>query len=106
MTDINLYRLQSRWWAWVKVANLTAKTWKVAWAKIIQEWVKENQDLLLISQKWITIRMSLWQMKTSWRATQWVIVMRMKEQWDKVSSVSLVPNEEKVEEWLKEENKV
>ena len=106
MTDIKEYRLQSRWWTWVKVANLTAKTWKVAWAKIIQEWASDDQDLLLMSQKWITIRMPLSQIKTSWRSTQWVIIMRMKEKWDKVASVSLIPNEEKVEEWLKEENKI
>ncbi len=106
MTDIKEYRLQSRWWTWVKVANLTAKTWKVAWAKIIQEWTSDDQDLLLMSQKWITIRMPLSQIKTSWRSTQWVIIMRMKEKWDKVASVSLIPNEEKVEEWLKEENKI
>jgi len=104
MTDIKEYRLQSRWWSWVKVANLTTKTWKVAWAKIIQEWASDDKDLLLISQKWITIRMPLSQIKTSWRSTQWVIIMRMKEKWDKVASVSLIPNEEKVEEGLKKEN--
>ncbi|MCD5382999.1 DNA gyrase subunit A [Candidatus Gracilibacteria bacterium] len=103
MTDIKEYRLQSRGGTGVKVANLTAKTGKVAGAKIIQEGTTDDRDLLLMSQKGITIRMPLSQIKTSGRSTQGVIIMRMKEKGDKVASVSLIPNEEKVEENLKNE---
>lgn len=91
-TDINEYRLQSRWWSWVKVANLTSKTGKMAWAKIIKEW--DESDLLLISSKWLIIRMKLEDIPSKWRATQWVIIMRMNDPKDKVMKITLIPKEE------------
>ena len=100
MTKANQYRLQSRGWSGVKVANITAKTWKVAWAAVIEEW--DTPDLLLMSNNWLMIRMASEKIPSKWRATQWVIIMRFKVKSDKVSSVSLVPSEEEIWEWREE----
>ena len=90
MTNVTEYRMQSRGWSWVKVANITSKTWKVAWAKLINSF--SNKDLLLMSKNWLTIRMDIEDIPKKWRATQWVIIMRMKEPWDRVSNIALIPN--------------
>ena len=93
--------MQSRWWSWVKVANITKKTWKVAWAKFILP--SENQDLLLMSNKWLTIRVPVDSVPKKGRATQWVIIMRMKDPRDTVSNITLIPRED-LEDKIEETN--
>jgi hypothetical protein len=69
-----------------------------------------KKDILLMSTSWITIRQSANDIPQKWRSTQWVIIMRMKKDWDKVNSVSLIPREEEVkaeileEKWVKKDD--
>ena len=92
VTSVKEYRIQTRGWSWVKVANITKKTWKVAWAKFILP--TTSQDLLLMSNKWLTIRVDVNNIPSKWRATQWVIIMRMNNPWDTVSNIALIPKED------------
>ena len=86
MSKVDLYRGQNRGGSGIKVANITAKTGKVAGARVISTGM--SGDLLLVSEKGQTIRMPLADVKTSGRATQGVILMRQKG--DKITSVSLI----------------
>lgn len=91
-TQVSEYREQNRGGSGVKAANLTTKTGKVAGAKII-EGGKEG-DLMLISVEGLMIRMKLDAVPSRGRATQGVIVMRMKSATDKVASLMLIPSED------------
>ncbi len=98
MTKVDQYRGQSRGGSGVKVANLTAKTGKVAGARVIIN--GQTGDLLLVSKGGQTIRTPLSDIKTAGRATQGVILMRSSKG-DLVSSISLLldaPEEEGEEE--------
>ncbi|MBT3349203.1 DNA gyrase subunit A [bacterium] len=87
MSKVSLYRGQSRGGSGIKVANVTAKTGKIAGARVVSPDVKG--DLLMVAEKGQTIRVPLADIKTSGRATQGVILMRPSAG-DKVSSVSLL----------------
>jgi DNA gyrase subunit A len=51
---------------------------------------RKNSEIILISKGWQTIRMSFkWIRKTS-RVTQWVILTKLKKDWDKVVRASVV----------------
>jgi DNA gyrase subunit A len=92
MSKVDLYRNQSRGGTGIKVANLTEKTGKVAGARVIDPGM--IADLLLVSDKGQTIRISLNDVKTSGRSTQGVILSRPAKG-DKVSSISLIIEAEK-----------
>ena len=100
MSKVDLYREQSRGGSGIKVANLTAKTGKVAGARVIQP--ELIADLLMVSEKGQTMRMSLDGVKTSGRSTQGVILMRPAKD-DKITSISLLI--EGIKEDEEEENK-
>ena len=90
LTSIEEYRNQKRWWAWVKAMAVTPKTGKLIWAKMISEEDRKNSDIILISAWGQTIRLPLkWIRKTS-RVTQWVILTKIKWEWDKVVRASIV----------------
>ncbi|MBT4936727.1 DNA gyrase subunit A [Candidatus Peregrinibacteria bacterium] len=91
MTKVGEYREQSRGGSGVKVANITPKTGKVAGAKIIET---QDRDLMIISNEGLMIRMALSDVPSRGRATQGVIIMRMKKSKDKVASIMLIPREE------------
>jgi DNA gyrase subunit A len=94
-TLIKEYRMTNRGAGGVKTVNVTAKTGKVVGAKVLQP--NMNADLLLISKRGQTIRMNVKDTPTRGRATQGVILMRMKN--DSVASVSLL---EKMPEAIQE----
>ncbi len=96
-SPVELYRGQARGGSGVKVANITAKTGKVAGARVIEK--GRTGDLLIVSKKGQTIRVPLESVKTSGRSTQGVILMRPTAG-DLVSSISLLLNP--VEEILQE----
>ena len=106
MSKVNLYREQSRGGTGIKVANLTEKTGKVAGARVVSPGLEA--DLLMVSEKGQTMRMSLNGVKTSGRSTQGVILMRPAKG-DKIMSISLIilgaPKEEEGEEEVKTEKK-
>lgn len=87
MSKVSLYRGQTRGGSGIKVANITAKTGKIAGARVILPGV--TGDLLIVSKNGQTIRMPLDAIKTAGRATQGVILMRSTSG-DLVSSISLL----------------
>ncbi len=95
LTKISEYREQNRGGSGVKVANLTSKTGKVAGAKIIES--ESSHDLMIISKEGLMIRMSLNDIPSRSRATQGVIIMRMKTDTDKVASIMLIAKEDEDE---------
>jgi DNA gyrase subunit A len=96
MTDITEYREQNRGGSGVKVANITSKTGKVVGAKIISP--EDNGDILLISDEGLVIRLNIKNIPERGRATQGVIIMRMKSKTDKVASFMFLPSEEEENE--------
>ena len=94
-TKISAYRFQNRGGSGVKTANLTTKTGKVVGAKVLFE--SDEGDLIMISKQGQMIRMSINDIPNRGRATQGVIMMRMKSG-DKVSSISLIRMEDDVSE--------
>jgi len=96
-TKITAYRFQNRGGSGVKTANLTKKTGKVVGAKVLFK--ADEGDLIMISKQGQMIRLSIDDIPNRGRATQGVIMMRMKAG-DKVSSISLIKIEEGVNEKL------
>ncbi|MCF7846331.1 MAG: hypothetical protein K9L85_03770, partial [Candidatus Peribacteraceae bacterium] len=94
-TLISEYRATHRGAGGVKTLNVTAKTGKVVGAKVLQP--ELDADLLLISKRGQTIRMDVNSIPMRGRATQGVILMRVKN--DSVASVSLL---EKMPEAIQE----
>jgi DNA gyrase subunit A len=87
MSKVGLYRAQGRGGSGIKVASLTAKTGKVAGARVIENGNK--YDLLMVTKQGQTLRTPLDTVKTAGRSTQGVILMRPAKG-DLVSSISLL----------------
>jgi DNA gyrase subunit A len=107
MSNVDLYRNQSRGGTGIKVANVTEKTGKVVGARVID--ADMEADLLLVSDKGQTMRMPLRDVKTSGRSTQGVILMRPTAG-DRVNSISLIveateEEKEEIQEKLKNQTK-
>jgi DNA gyrase subunit A len=86
MSPVSAYRQQSRGGSGVKVANITAKTGKVAGARVINQ--NDEADLLLTTKNGQTLRTDVNKVKTAGRSTQGVILMKSKD--DQVASISLI----------------
>ncbi len=98
LTLIEEYRNQKRWGSWVKAMAVTEKTGKLVSANMLSEEDRKTSDIILISKWGQTIRMSLrWIRKTS-RVTQWVILTKLKQDWDMIVRASIV------REWEEEED--
>jgi len=98
LTLIEEYKNQKRWWLWVKAMAVTAKTGKLISANMLSEEDRKISDIILISKWGQTIRMNLkWIRKTS-RVTQWVILTKLKQVWDKIVRASIVREGEEEEE--------
>ncbi len=93
ISDIEEYRNQTRWWSWVKALSITAKTWKLVWAMIINEEIKTNWDVLLMSKSWQTIRLNLKSIKITSRVTQWVILTKIKSEDDMIVRANVIISE-------------
>ena len=89
-TDIAEYRFQARAGKGVKVGVLNAKTGNVVNLKL----VSEDEDVMIISDNGIVIRMNADKISKIGRNTQGVKVMRMKDSASKVVSFTIVPREE------------
>ncbi len=74
MTKLKEYRIQSRGGTGIKVMQVTAKTGKIAAAKVLSG---EEEELIVISQKGQVIRTSISSVPKLSRATQGVRIMRM-----------------------------
>ena len=85
-TDVYLYPLQKRGGLGVKVANLTSKTGNLAAAVVVNE---NDQQVIFVSKKAVTIKLPLKDIPTLSRNTRGVILMRLKND-DKVSAMTVL----------------
>tara|TARA_Y100000310_G_scaffold175693_2_gene175804 strand:- start:13731 stop:16454 length:2724 start_codon:yes stop_codon:yes gene_type:complete len=99
MTSVEEYRFQGRGGSGVKAAQLTAKTGEIVGGCILQE--GEDGDLICLSKQGQAIRMKLSAIPSRGRATQGVIVMRLKSK-DKVATMSVVMEDKEGEEAVAE----
>ncbi len=99
MTSVEEYRFQGRGGSGVKAAQLTAKTGELVGGCILQK--GEEGDLFCLSKQGQAIRMQLSDIPSRGRATQGVIVMRLKAK-DKVATMSVVMRDLEGEEAVAE----
>ena len=93
-TPIDEYRITNRGGIGIKNYEVTDKTGKVIGMKMVDG----SEDLLLVTEAGILIRMAVSDIKTTAnRATQGVIVMRFKTEGDKVISLALAEKDESKE---------
>jgi len=84
-TPVEEYRITGRGGIGVKNYEVTAKTGPVVGMKV----VSGDEDLLLVTEKGILIRTGVDKIRIAGRATQGIIVMRFKEEGDRVISLAL-----------------
>jgi DNA gyrase subunit A len=92
-SKIEDYRLTNRGGKGVKTINITEKTGPLISIKSVDE----SNDLMIITQSGLTIRMSVANMRIIGRAAQGVRLINLKEG-DKIASVAIVPSAEEPEE--------
>jgi len=91
-TDYNEYRITSRGAKGVKTINITDKTGDLVAIKT----VTEENDLMIITQSGLTIRMSVEEIRQAGRATQGVRLINIREG-DSIAAVSVVAKEDEAE---------
>ena len=84
-TPVEDYRITNRGGIGIKNYAVTEKTGKIVGIKVVDG----SEDLLLVTQAGILIRTHVDTIRTAGRATQGVIVMRFKEEGDRVISLAL-----------------
>ena len=89
-TPVEEYRITGRGGIGVKNYEVTEKTGKVVGMKV----VTGEEDLLLVTEKGILIRTGVDKIRIAGRSTQGVIVMRFKEEGDRVISLALAEKDE------------
>ena len=96
-TPVEDYRITNRGGIGIKNYAVTAKTGRVVGIKVVDG----TEDLLLVTQSGTLLRTGVESIRLAGRATQGVIVMRMKEDGDRVIAMALAdkePESEAVEE--------
>ena len=88
-TAVEDYRITSRGSIGIKNYAVTEKTGKIVGIKVVDG----SEDLLLMTQNGILMRTHVDTIRIAGRATQGVIVMRMKEEGDQVISLALTERE-------------
>ena len=89
-TPVEEYRITNRGGLGVKNYEVTEKTGKVIGVKVVDG----SEDLMLITQSGTIIRTDVDAIRIAGRATQGVIVMRFKEEGDRVIGMALAEKEE------------
>lgn len=89
-TPLDEYKTQGRGGSGIKTAEVTAKTGKLIYARVINSKQADERDLMMISTKGQVVRIPFKSINTSGRATQGVRLMRFKEDGDRVSSVTIL----------------
>ena len=84
-TPVEEYRITNRGGLGIKNYSVTEKTGGVVGVKVVDG----SEDLLLVTRAGILIRTPVADIRTTGRATQGVIVMRFKEEGDRVISLAL-----------------
>ena len=90
-TPVEEYRVTGRGGLGVKNYEITEKTGKVVGMKVVDG----GEDLLLVTESGILIRTAVDSIRSCGRASQGVIVMRFKEEGDRVISLALTDKDEK-----------
>ena len=93
------YRITSRGGLGIKNYGVTEKTGGIVGVKVVDG----SEDLLVVTEQGVMLRTGVGTIKTCGRATQGVIVMRFKEDGDRVISIALAEKEPEEETGL--ENK-
>ena len=88
-TLLSNYRIQGRGGSGIKTAKITPKTDIIRTAFIVSA-KRENEDLIIMSEKGQVIRLPLKSVSVLGRATQGVRLMSFKEKDDKVASVTFI----------------
>ena len=88
-TPVEEYRITARGGLGIKNYGLTDKTGRVVGIKVVDG----SEDLMVLTEKGILLRTAVDTIKTCGRSTQGVIVMRFKEEDDKVISIALADRE-------------
>ena len=89
-TPVEEYRITNRGGIGIKNYMVTDKTGGVVGMKVVDG----SEDLLLITQSGIMLRTAVENIRSAGRATQGVIVMRFKEEGDRVIAMALTDKEE------------
>ncbi len=90
-TPVEEYRITNRGGKGIKNYEVTEKTGKIVAIKVVDG----SEDLLVVTEQGVLIRTAVSDIKvTNNRATQGVIVMKFKEEGDKVISIALTEKEE------------
>ena len=89
-TPVEEYRVTNRGGLGIKNYMVTEKTGPIVGVKVVDG----SEDLLVVTQAGILIRTHVDAIRMAGRATQGVIVMRFKEEGDKVISLALAEREE------------
>ena len=92
-SPVEEYRITNRGGLGIKNYAVTEKTGPVVGVKVVDG----SEDLLLVTQAGILIRTAVENIRTAGRATQGVIVMRFKEDGDRVISLALTDRDESEE---------
>ena len=90
-TPVEEYRITSRGGLGIRNYMVTEKTGPIVGIKVVDG----TEDLLLVTEAGILIRTAVENIRIAGRATQGVIVMRFKEEGDRVISMALTEKEEK-----------
>ena len=93
-TPVEEYRVTGRGGLGVKNYEITEKTGKVVGMKVVDG----GEDLLLVTESGILIRTAVDSIRSCGRASQGVIVMRFKEEGDRVISLALTEKDDKQED--------
>ena len=89
-TPVEEYRITGRGGLGVKNYEVTEKTGPVVGMKVVDG----SEDLLLVTEQGILIRTGVEKIRVAGRATQGVIVMRFREEGDRVISLALTDRED------------
>ncbi|MDD5931335.1 MAG: DNA gyrase subunit A [Oscillospiraceae bacterium] len=89
-TGVSEYRITSRGGLGIRNYMVTEKTGGVVGLRVVDG----SEDLLLVTQSGILIRTAVENIRTAGRATQGVIVMRFKEEGDRVIAMALADRDE------------
>ena len=94
-TDVSEYRQQGRAGSGIKVGVLNDKTGNVVNLKLVDP---ESDDVMIISDNGVIIRVKASEISKMSRNTQGVKVMRIKDENSKVVAFTVVPHEEETED--------
>ena len=92
-TPVEEYRITNRGGLGIRNYMVTEKTGPIVGIKVVDG----TEDLLLVTAAGILIRTPVESIRVAGRATQGVIVMRFKEEGDRVNSMALADHEEKAD---------